>query len=231
MNTAQWILFLLLAAGGFWQVVRFLQNRLKEQGALNRMPIAVGVSAVVWLSLTGVILLVPSERGSGFPLLAILFLLMVLSLGLAGAGLWHHWGEVRRTYFLGTVLFTAFLLLITLVFRTEQADSSILMEPFHSIVYAVEHHRSVSVIHMAENAALFVPFGFLAAGILPGMTDRLPGAVPYGVMLSMAIETLQLVFRRGQCDIDDIIANAIGTLLGVILYSTVRINEGKRIHS
>ena len=42
-----------------------------------------------------------------------------------------------------------------------------------------------------------------------------------GVMLSTIIESCQLIFRLGNCDVDDILANTFGALLGLVLYKIV----------
>lgn len=70
------------------------------------------------------------------------------------------------------------------------------------------------------NVALFVPAGFL----LPLLWQKLrkwSRAIPAGLALSLVIELLQLAFARGVCDVDDLIANTLGTALGFFLVMAV----------
>lgn len=63
------------------------------------------------------------------------------------------------------------------------------------------------------NVALFVPAGFLLPLLWKGFR-KWSRAIPAGLALSLVIELLQLAFARGVCDVDDLIANTLGTALG-----------------
>ena len=62
------------------------------------------------------------------------------------------------------------------------------------------------------NVLLFVPIGFLAGCGLRGMT--LMKVLFFGSGLSIFIELLQFVFKKGFCEIDDVIHNVLGCLIG-----------------
>ena len=66
------------------------------------------------------------------------------------------------------------------------------------------------------NVALFVPAGFLLPLLWKGFR-KWNRAIPAGFALSLGIELLQLAFARGVCDVDDLIANTLGTALGFFL--------------
>ena len=65
------------------------------------------------------------------------------------------------------------------------------------------------------NILAFVPLGFLA-----GCLWKWKGIIA-GIVLSMAIELLQLLSQRGLCEFDDILHNTLGTLIGVSRYMLV----------
>lgn len=65
------------------------------------------------------------------------------------------------------------------------------------------------------NIAVFVPVG--ALGSLTTKRRGFLKGLMLGVGLSLCIELLQLVMRNGTCEVDDLISNALGTLLGCIL--------------
>ena len=89
----------------------------------------------------------------------------------------------------------------TLLFRTP-TNSGYEMMPFWS--YAIAEHKS----QIIANILLFIPFGFLAA--------RLWGwkSILFAAFLSFIIESVQLVFHLGLFEIDDIIHNTAGTIIG-----------------
>jgi glycopeptide antibiotics resistance protein len=65
------------------------------------------------------------------------------------------------------------------------------------------------------NILWFVPFGFL----LPLLIERhrFVKTMLAGLMFSLAIETLQFVFYKGVAEIDDLILNSLGVLIGFCL--------------
>ncbi|MEP9364944.1 VanZ family protein [Nocardioides sp. CN2-186] len=77
-------------------------------------------------------------------------------------------------------------------------------------------------IGMVLNIALFVPLGFLLPLVVRVGSAR--RAVLYGVLASLGIEMVQLVgdltVSPGRvADVDDLIGNAIGTLIGYAVFS------------
>ena len=62
------------------------------------------------------------------------------------------------------------------------------------------------------NVLLFVPIGFLAGCGLRGMT--LKKALILGGGLSVIIELLQFIFKKGFCETDDVIHNVLGCIIG-----------------
>lgn len=66
------------------------------------------------------------------------------------------------------------------------------------------------------NVLLFVPIGFLAGCGLRGMTVK--RGLLLGGGLSVFIELLQFVFKKGFCEADDVIHNIIGCLIGYGLW-------------
>lgn len=75
------------------------------------------------------------------------------------------------------------------------------------------------------NVLLFTPLGAVLAGALAGRRDRsgasdrpaalrLFGATGLGVLLSVAIEVVQLRIPGRATDVDDVIFNALGALVG-----------------
>ena len=66
------------------------------------------------------------------------------------------------------------------------------------------------------NVLLFVPIGFLAGCGFRGMTFK--SVIFLGGGLSVFIELLQFVFKKGFCETDDVIHNVLGCLIGYGLW-------------
>ena len=66
------------------------------------------------------------------------------------------------------------------------------------------------------NIGWFVPFGFLLPILLKKM-NLLKVAV-LGFLFSFGIETMQYIFRKGVAELDDLILNTLGAVIGYLLY-------------
>lgn len=71
------------------------------------------------------------------------------------------------------------------------------------------------------NVIMFIPIGFLIRWC--SLYDKWYFAVIYSCVFSIAIEVTQLLTRRGLCEIDDVIHNTIGAMIGVGLFCFTRI--------
>lgn len=177
-----------------------------------------------------------SARASG-GVLAVLFVLMGAALGcmsiamrsslymllvclaatvcLGAAGVVHFFsankGGIRKS---GLVCLALSLLLIlgpTLLARNGGQDTSIRMELLVSVGNGNSAYRWR---HALLNAVLFIPLGF-SLSLTGGRKKRkLIQSILTGMMISTFIELIQLVFHLGQCDINDILFNTLGTAAG-----------------
>lgn len=72
-------------------------------------------------------------------------------------------------------------------------------------------------INLAGNVLAFAPFG----AILPVLSVNTRGVIRVGFLtfeLSLVIETIQLVFKVGSFDVDDLLLNTIGGILGYLVF-------------
>jgi len=81
-------------------------------------------------------------------------------------------------------------------------------------------------LNLAGNVLGFVPFGFLTPVLFP-IAKRMVSVICLTFLLSLGFETLQLVFRVGSFDVDDLLLNTLGGILGYIVY---RIVSGRSAH-
>ncbi len=71
--------------------------------------------------------------------------------------------------------------------------------------------------HIFLNMAMFVPLGVLFPFITGKYRGQMLSSVSFGILFSTAIETGQLFLHSGTCDIDDILSNSLGALVGTAI--------------
>lgn len=82
------------------------------------------------------------------------------------------------------------------------------------------------LLNVVMNVAAFTPFGFFLPIISP-KNKKFLNIFLLSLELTLAIEALQLLFKVGIFDIDDIIMNTLGGVLGYGIYYIVRAVERK----
>ena len=73
-----------------------------------------------------------------------------------------------------------------------------------------------NIANVLLNVAMFVPLGFLLP-LLWKLCRKWYVAIPSGFGFSLAIELIQLLTRRGVCDVDDLFCNTLGAAIGYFL--------------
>ena len=111
-----------------------------------------------------------------------------------------------------------FLVLCAIViFRETSAERGYNLMPFWSYWDYGEHSYFMEMFgENILNVLLFVPIGFLAGCGLRGMTWN--KVLLLGGGLSVCIEVLQFIFKKGFCETDDVIHNVLGCLIGYGLW-------------
>ena len=111
----------------------------------------------------------------------------------------------------------------------EQLEQSINLIPFRTIriftntlafsenPYQIRH----SVINLAGNIVMFVPLGFF----IPAISQKLHAfykTVLCAFFSIVLVEVLQLFLLLGSCDIDDLLLNMVGVIIGYGIYCIFR---------
>lgn len=79
------------------------------------------------------------------------------------------------------------------------------------------------------NIGLFVPLGYFLVNA--DRKHRVLLAVGAALLISALIEAVQYFTFRGQCDVDDLISNTIGAVIGIVLYFLMKKGNIRRIGS
>jgi glycopeptide antibiotics resistance protein len=84
-----------------------------------------------------------------------------------------------------------------------------------------------ALLNLIGNTAMFIPLGIVWPAVFPKL-DRHGKVIVAGVGVSLCIELLQLPFFDRATDIDDLILNTVGFLMGYGIYLLVRkMRKGK----
>ena len=126
----------------------------------------------------------------------------------------HGRGEIKPQYAVLFVLYILAILVVTLITRQTRTETVLQTELFASV-------KSIL------NVVMFMPLGYLFVQMHPRKLGDAAQVLGIGVMLSTIIESCQLIFRLGNCDVDDILANTFGALLGLVLYKIVHHSSRK----
>ena len=124
--------------------------------------------------------------------------------------------------FLAYLLLLAYLLFFSSTYgRTVEMGYRYNLTPFLEIRRGLKHIETVGyryvLVNIAGNVVAFMPFGFL----LPLITERKMNTIKvffFSLLLTICAELLQLVSRTGAFDVDDLILNTIGGVLGYWCY-------------
>lgn len=122
------------------------------------------------------------------------------------------------------VLYSVFafyiFLLCILLFRTVHPVRSLNLVPFRSIIRYLsgqdQHLHAFALSNVLGNIVLFFPLGVYLT--LFHRDKRISVNLLWIVLTSLMVEIIQYTFRLGIGDIDDILLNGFGGLLGIAAY-------------
>lgn len=122
-----------------------------------------------------------------------------------------------------SILFCYFVILLgaTLGSRSDLYQGSVILYPFNAYREAWNNFSITAWRNIILNILMFVPFGFL----LPVFSEKFRKAWKayiVGFMLTLSIECIQMFSGRGIFEIDDIIGNTAGTMVGYGLVTLIR---------
>lgn len=121
------------------------------------------------------------------------------------------------------VEYIALLLYFTVLMWRSTGEYEYRPIPFWSYKEVITGTR-VLLQEIAMNIVVFVPIGFLAGIAWKKATWK--KALLIGLSISLTIEMLQLLLKRGCCETDDVINNTLGCMVGYgVLLLMVKVKE------
>jgi glycopeptide antibiotics resistance protein len=118
------------------------------------------------------------------------------------------------------ILFTLILIYITVFFRIGGENNDIRFDLITDIKNLFNPNEVKRLGHFMLNIYMFIPLGFIYT-FSNKKFDTFKSMFA-GLFLSSCIETTQLVFAMGECDLMDIIGNGLGFFVGIIIYKIVK---------
>ncbi|WP_299512049.1 VanZ family protein [uncultured Rummeliibacillus sp.] len=113
------------------------------------------------------------------------------------------------------VLLFYLYLLIDTVFFARDARRSINLTPFDMIA------EQGFTLNVWGNILMFIPLGIYFANWMKKFHFwKVLGAI---IGTSLGIEVLQYIFKRGASDIDDLLLNTAGGLIGILIYLVLKV--------
>lgn len=147
-------------------------------------------------------------------------LICVLVIGVLVSWLYGGKRGLQASALLFFVVYGIFMICITVIYRRQFHQSHINLMPFWSYT-AIINGKDELIKQIIMNVLAFVPIGAsLALGLKKAAWLQV---LLLGCMVSVCVELLQFFYKKGLCEIDDVIHNSIGCLIGYGIFSLVRI--------
>ena len=149
----------------------------------------------------------------------------------------------HRHRILGAVLFVLYLVLLTyfLFFAEEMGRSpdaraeysynlTLFKEIRRFILYRDILGWRAVFLNIFGNVLAFMPFGFFLP-VISRRSKKWYNTVTFGFTWSLILETLQLIFKVGSFDVDDLFLNTLGAAFGFGCYCLVQqLRYRRKIH-
>ena len=133
-----------------------------------------------------------------------------------------------------TILVYAYILLSIIIFKygspleVLSGKMSLFTEyniiPFKDL-YDVKLSHGANMTAIIGNIILFVPLGIL----LQMKNGKTVKNIFYDLGLSLVFEISQYIFKIGSFDVNDLILNTFGALIGVVIYKVIKALFGKKL--
>ena len=122
------------------------------------------------------------------------------------------------------ILMVYFLFFAEGMGRTEMQEYHYNLQPFHEIKRFLKYYRVIGIypviLNLGGNILAFVPFG----AFLPFLAYRMRSFFKVALAsfeVSLMVEIIQLCTRVGSCDVDDLILNTAGGMLGYVCFKVM----------
>lgn len=117
------------------------------------------------------------------------------------------------------IIYFIFVLLLTIITRTQKPTITAKMIPFWSWYEVLIHHNIMLFEENILNILMLLPLGIMLKLLTPNF--KIKNSFYFGLVLSATIEVTQLIFRLGLFEWDDMIHNTLGCVLGTLIAENI----------
>ncbi len=127
----------------------------------------------------------------------------------------------KITACIGSVLSVVLIFALTVIGRKSAAQPELVLIPsFFVHDFSIPNDEVPRTMFM--NFLLFMPLGMSLPFVLPQkIKHRVLFTIITGIVLSLAAEIIQYIFRFGRCETDDLLMNTLGTVIGTTVFLIV----------
>lgn len=148
-----------------------------------------------------------------FAIIIIIAIWMLLGRSL---GTWKIWIVVN--WFI--VILSLVAIYYLTLYRNEKEKIDLILIPFYSLLEMKEHPEIGR--QMLMNLFLFVPLGlsvpYAISSIINNRSRTVFFSISFAFCLSVFIECIQFFLKLGRCEMDDVIMNTFGAIIGEMSY-------------
>ena len=123
-------------------------------------------------------------------------------------------------------LYAAFLLTLMVVGRERGQDYSMNLILFWSYKRCIQEYNQNLLLQIIFNVIVFIPWPILFAQVFPKMKKFL-WSVGSAFLFSVFVEIMQLVFKLGMFEFDDMFHNTLGAVIGYAILTLARLLVNK----
>lgn len=131
---------------------------------------------------------------------------------------------LRSVFGILTLEYIFLIYVATVLIRSYYEGSGHNFTPLWSY-HEIQNGRVDLLVENIMNVLLFAPLGLLLAFSSSRLNWRAPFIIGLGI--SISIEMIQFLFKTGFSEVDDIIHNTLGCMIGYGLYSLIRFGYRK----
>jgi len=130
--------------------------------------------------------------------------------------------KIMNIIFWGVFIFYLILMLQLFFLREQMELNAINLTPFRSITAGIYMQAGFQYIDVQVwgNVLVFVPAGIYV--MILSKKNSMLKAFLILFLTSLSVETIQYTFRIGAGDIDDVILNSLGGIIGILLYCLLK---------
>jgi glycopeptide antibiotics resistance protein len=121
--------------------------------------------------------------------------------------------------FIGYLLLLAYLTFFSQYYGREQVHQSVNLIPFRTIIEFLtsEYNLRSIVTNIAGNIIAFMPMGFFLPLVFKKL-EVFSKSIIVALLATLAIEFAQYILKVGTSDVDDVVLNILGAIIGFWIF-------------